>query len=83
MINPEPYAKAKAEIRDTFTSAEGMTLQRLAALPYLNACLSEGLRLFPPAPDSFARVVPEGGDTICGKFVPGGVSYSFQLSYSC
>ncbi len=72
MVNPEPYTKAKAEVREAFPIAEDMTLQKLTSLPYLNACLSEGLRIFPPAPDNLPRLVPEGGDVICGKFVPGG-----------
>lgn len=74
MMNPVVYARAKAEVRETFSTAEEITLQKLATLPYLNACFEEGLRIFPPAPDSLPRLVPEGGDVICGKFVPEGVS---------
>lgn len=52
-------------------------------LTYLGACIKESLRLNPPAPNLFARVVPPGGKTIDGVFVPGetevtSVSYIVQ-----
>ena len=37
-------------------------------LPYLDACINEGVRLHPPFCLPFERVVPEGGVTICGRF---------------
>ncbi|KAK0620507.1 cytochrome P450 monooxygenase [Immersiella caudata] len=43
-----------------------------AALPYLQAVLLEGLRIQPPAGSMFFKVVPPEGDTVDGKFVPGG-----------
>ncbi|KAH7066126.1 cytochrome P450 monooxygenase-like protein [Paraphoma chrysanthemicola] len=41
-------------------------------LPFFVACIKEGLRLHPPAPNLFARVVPMHGKIIDGHFVPGG-----------
>jgi len=41
-------------------------------LPYLQACIREGLRANVPVSPGFAKVVPEGGDTLGGKHVPGG-----------
>ena len=32
--------------------------------------------MYPPLPFALPRVVPEGGDTVDGKFVPAGVSKS-------
>lgn len=41
-------------------------------LPYLDACINEGVRLHPPFCLPFERVVPEEGVNICGRFLPGG-----------
>lgn len=41
-------------------------------LPFFVACIKEGLRLHPPATNLFARVVPKGGKTIDGHYVPDG-----------
>ena len=42
------------------------------ALPYLQACIKEGLRLFPPTSALLSKRVPPGGDTLNGVFLPGG-----------
>ncbi|KAI1658729.1 cytochrome P450 [Daldinia decipiens] len=41
-------------------------------LPYLNAVIKEGMRIHPSAGLMYERYVPSGGDTICGKHIPGG-----------
>ena len=46
----------------------------LGSLPYMNACIEEGLRIFPPVPISLLRTVPKEGSMIDGYMVPGGVS---------
>lgn len=72
--NPETLAKLTAEIRDTFGKEDDITIQSTAKLSYLNAVIEEALRLGPPGPGTFPRVVPEGGRVVCGQFVPGGYS---------
>jgi len=62
-----------AEIRDTFKSDADISFEELVKLPYMTAVIEEGLRMFPSAPIGFVRTVPEGGDTISGHYVPGGV----------
>lgn len=42
------------------------------ALPYLQSCIREGLRLYPPVVGQLAKEVPPSGDKIDGKFAPGG-----------
>jgi cytochrome P450 len=41
-------------------------------LSYLQAVIKEGLRIFPPATGLGSKLVPPGGDTINGVFLPGG-----------
>ncbi|KAE9583259.1 Cytochrome P450 monooxygenase [Colletotrichum fructicola] len=72
--NPDTLAKLTAEIRDTFEKEEDITIQSTAKLSYLNAVIEEALRLGPPGPGTFPRVVPGGGRTVCGEFVAGGYS---------
>ncbi len=43
-------------------------------LPYLQAVIKEGLRISPPGTGMFNKVVPKGGDTINGIFVPEGTN---------
>lgn len=39
-------------------------------LPYLQAVIKEGLRIFPPVTGLMFKDVPSGGDTLAGYFVP-------------
>ncbi|KAL4875192.1 cytochrome P450 [Aspergillus karnatakaensis] len=48
----------------------------IATLPYLRACIDEALRIQPASTQGFARVVPEGGRMIAGRFVEEGVTVS-------
>lgn len=43
------------------------------ALLYLQACMKEGLGLWPPVTGLFPKVVPPEGDTFNGVFLPGGI----------
>lgn len=74
MWNPDKYRKLCEEIRTEFTTDEDITYERTSKLPYLNACLEEGLRIHPPVPTGLLRTVPKAGDMIDGHWVPGGVS---------
>ncbi|KAK1781535.1 cytochrome P450 [Copromyces sp. CBS 386.78] len=46
--------------------------------PYLDAVVMEGLRCFPAIPMSLPRIVPRGGKTIDGYFLPEGTTVSCQ-----
>ena len=70
--NPEIHNKLVAEIRSTFPSSEKeITGSALKSLTYLNAVLSEGMRLCPTIPDAMRRQIPASGANIAGHFVPG------------
>ena len=74
--NPDKLAKLAAEVRGAFENEGDIMFQALSDLPYLNGVINEGLRLCSPVPLGFPRKVPEGGDTVCGVWLPGGVSKS-------
>lgn len=73
--NPEILAKVTNEVRSTFKSEDEITMSRTNELKYLLACLEEALRMYPPVPGAFPRRT-DRDDTICGKYVPAGVSIS-------
>lgn len=73
--HPGVLQNLKTEIRSMFPSEDDISIVATTHLPYLNAVINEGLRLDPPvAIGAPPRVVPQGGDTICGRFVPADVS---------
>jgi len=74
--NPRVMEKLVAEVRGKFTSEDQLNLAGVNSLDYMLAVLDEGLRMYPPSPTGLPRVVPAAGDTICGKWVPGGTAVS-------
>jgi len=62
------------EIRRSFEEESDINLSSVAKLPYLPAVIEEGLRMAPPVPSGLSRVTPPGGGTVCGKWLPGGIS---------
>ncbi|KAI1815149.1 cytochrome P450 [Poronia punctata] len=76
--NPDKMSRLVREIRAAFGKYEDISVDGVKDLPYLNAVLHEGLRLCPPIPWVMPRLVPEGGDTVCGVWLPGNTSVSIQ-----
>jgi cytochrome P450 len=72
---PVAYQKLKAEISAAIRAgrlSSPATGNEGRQLPFLQAVLNEGIRMLPPAVTGFAKRVPPGGDTLCGRFVPAG-----------
>lgn len=69
--NPDTLAKLTEEVRSAFSSEDEITLLSVQKLKYMLAVLDESLRMFPPVPTASPRVIHEGGDVICGTFLPG------------
>lgn len=73
---PECKRKLVEEIDMQMTEVgltKPITLEQTKRMPYLQACLYEGLRLHPAVGMSLPRVTPIGGMEIDGHFIPEGV----------
>jgi cytochrome P450 len=84
---PEIYEMVMKELDDALNNWDEVDIQKLEKLVYFNATIYEGLRfsslyscvkhrIHPPIPIAFTRVVPKGGATLNGHFVPEGVPLS-------
>jgi hypothetical protein len=80
--SPEKLQRVTQEVRDAFPTFEDVTISKLSQLSYLQACIEEGLRMYPPVASGLPRVTPEGGAKICGQWVPSGVSRQSSNSSS-
>ncbi|KAL8826507.1 MAG: hypothetical protein Q9191_003760 [Dirinaria sp. TL-2023a] len=76
LTNHEALRRATEEVRNAFKCEEDLTFVTAAErLPYVQACLEEGLRLYPPGPVGGPRRTPKGTKTvIAGHVVPGDVT---------
>jgi cytochrome P450 len=71
--NPSTLEKLTTEIRTTFSDTAEINFVKLAKLQYLNACIQEALRIYPPVPGIVPRKMIPGGAVINGYFIPEGV----------
>jgi cytochrome P450 len=87
LTNPITYSKLRKEIDAGIATGKissPITDTEARQLPYLQAVIKEGLRLMPPASGAFFKEVPPTGDTIDGKFIPGGTQIgSSPLGIHC
>jgi cytochrome P450 len=74
MTSPQVYAKLQAEVDATPVSTPVISDSQARELPYLQAVIREGLRIFPPGTGLRSKTVPPEGDTIDGVFLPGGTN---------
>ena len=72
--NPDVYDKLRKEIRETFSCQEEIGIEKVAAMPYLNACLKEALRVYPPVSNAQPMLTPADGTTVMGEYMPPNVS---------
>lgn len=70
--HPDVYSRLIGEIRGALVGEDDIKWKKVKELQYLNATISEALRLFPPSAASQQRIVPPGGATIDGYYVPAG-----------
>lgn len=77
--NPAILACLQDEVRSAFVSYEDITAATATPLKYLRAVAQEAMRVYPPLPFALPRVVPNGGCTVDGHFLPGGVRTYISL----
>ncbi|KAK1851623.1 benzoate 4-monooxygenase cytochrome p450, partial [Colletotrichum chrysophilum] len=66
--NPEKLELLSQEIRVAFKTYDEITGSKAQQLPYLQAVINEGLRLFPPASGGATRLSP--GFELHGQYIP-------------
>jgi cytochrome P450 len=76
--NPNVLQKLVKEVREAFASNEEITITGVNNLAYMLAVLDESLRIYPPVPQGLPRRVGPEGDTVGGKWVPGGTSVAIH-----
>ncbi|KAF2753069.1 putative cytochrome P450 [Pseudovirgaria hyperparasitica] len=67
---PRALQKLQHEVRTAYTSYQAIDSSSALKLPYLQACINEGLRIHPPGSQGFPRI--SAGQEIDGIYVPAG-----------
>jgi cytochrome P450 len=77
LTSPYVYANLLAEIKSAIDSGSVsypvIKDSEAKSLPYLQACIKEGLRMYQPLCGLAGRLSPPGGATVNGVFIPGGI----------
>ncbi|KAI8623342.1 benzoate 4-monooxygenase cytochrome P450 [Xylariaceae sp. FL1651] len=73
---PDVMTTLQKEIRTSFPSYEAINGRSTQRLRYLKGVILEGMRVYPPLPFATPRVVPPGGETVDGNFLPEGTIVS-------
>ena len=81
MRTPAAYAALKAEIRNAFEKYKDINASSAQKLPYLQAVIAEGLRMYPPGSQGFPRISP--GTSVDGFWVPEGASHPKPCITTC
>lgn len=72
LVESRVLAEARAAIKNGKMSRPLIKDAEARQLPYLQACIKETLRMYPPITGLLAKEVPPGGALIDGKFAPAG-----------
>lgn len=81
--HPKTWMRARAEIegaqeKDGQCRGQVVSIADAQRLPYLQACIKEGLRIHSPVPMGLPRVAPRGGVEIGGRHFPEGTTLSIN-----
>ena len=75
LTNPVVYNRLVQELEANKHRISSPMIQSSDAqnLPYLQSCIKEGLRVWPPLTGLQGKVSPPGGETVNGQFIPGNI----------
>jgi cytochrome P450 len=76
-MHPRITAKLRAEFSSNPISSP-IKDSEARNLPYLQAVIKEGLRIFPPVVGLSSKEVPPGGDVVNNQSVPGGTKIGYS-----
>ena len=82
VTSPRCYDSLVSEIRDAAakgTISAPIKDSEAKTLTYLQAVIREGLRVLPPVAGLMSKVVPKGGDVLCGFQVPEGTDVGVSM----
>ena len=77
LTNSQVQSKLLEEISNASISTP-ITDVEARKLPYLQAVIKEGLRMFPPVTGIMFKEVPAGGDTVKGFYIPEGTGIGWS-----
>ncbi|KAI1756215.1 averantin oxidoreductase [Xylaria castorea] len=77
--HPRVLAKLTKEIRKTFNHPDDITISGVNGCKYLLGCIEEALRVYPPSSQPHHRIIPAGGASVNGEFLPAGTSVSIPI----
>ncbi|KAJ5497539.1 Benzoate 4-monooxygenase cytochrome P450 [Penicillium fimorum] len=72
LVYPHTLAKLRQELENANPTRPFPRYSEVRDLPYLDACVLEASRVHPPFALPFERVVPKGGLTVLGHYLPEG-----------
>jgi cytochrome P450 len=72
LVYPHTLKKLHEELEAANLSRPFPRYSEVRDLPYLDACVQEASRIHPPFALPFERVVPKGGLTVLGHYLPEG-----------
>ncbi|KAI8322151.1 cytochrome P450 [Martensiomyces pterosporus] len=81
MLYPQHYRRAVEEARSLFDKDHLISFNEARSqLPFVEACIYESMRLAPVTGGMWPRLVPEGGVTLRGHFLPAGTEVYVSIS---
>ncbi|XDG04350.1 hypothetical protein ABKA04_003965 [Annulohypoxylon sp. FPYF3050] len=72
LTHPKTLEKLRQELLAASSDRHYPKWDEVSGLPYLDACIQEGIRLHPPFALPLERVTPPEGITVLGKYLTGG-----------
>ena len=78
--HPQHMKTLREEVATAFVDDEAVaSYDKVKDLPFLKACLDEGMRIRPPVSSGLPRRTPPEGANILGKWIPGDTSVSMTI----